>query len=332
MIETMIPFEELRAVRTLVTHAHCPDGFASALLIKDALPHVEIYFVTHDQLKAMPAEPGMLFCDIAPSLERAEEFLKAGAWVLDHHKSVEEIEKLGGVIYSAEPGVSGAVLAFRHVWRPLKGNSTRPAHVMRAARAQWLATLIGIRDTFQKDSPEWDRACDVSAAIMYHGALLGDPTLFDLDIEWAGIESFGFLLRQNGRERTKQLARDGFKITTHKGTNVLIVQGLQTTELGEFTEGSAAVTALGFESSIDLVVGFMYRANEKGERLFQVSMRSQGKIDVRRIAEMYGGGGHTNAAGFTLAERDSPPAYASYNMWGTDPISAIEWMLETAEV
>lgn len=39
---------------------------------------------------------------------------------------------------------------------------------------------------------------------------------------------------------------------------------------------------------------------EKEPQVFKVSMRSNGDVDVRRIAEVFGGGGHTKAAGCTM--------------------------------
>ncbi len=42
---TMIPIETLRAVRTIITHANCPDGVASALILHQALPNAAIVFL-----------------------------------------------------------------------------------------------------------------------------------------------------------------------------------------------------------------------------------------------------------------------------------------------
>lgn len=45
-------------------------------------------------------------------------------------------------------------------------------------------------------------------------------------------------------------------------------------------------------------IGILFR--EAGDNLYKVSMRSKGKIDVSSIATAFGGGGHRNAAGFTI--------------------------------
>ncbi len=45
-------------------------------------------------------------------------------------------------------------------------------------------------------------------------------------------------------------------------------------------------------------VGLLFR--EAGENMYKVSMRSKGVVDVARISMLFGGGGHRNAAGFTI--------------------------------
>ncbi|HEY7213306.1 MAG TPA: DHHA1 domain-containing protein, partial [Thermoanaerobaculia bacterium] len=42
----------------------------------------------------------------------------------------------------------------------------------------------------------------------------------------------------------------------------------------------------------------LIREREDGSH--KVSLRSRGEVDVEKIARHYGGGGHRNAAGFTL--------------------------------
>ena len=93
--ETMIPIEKLKQVRVIITHANCPDGIASAILLHDALPEAGIRFLTHrtKEYRELPAHAGMLFCDIAPPSERVELFRALGAIVLDHHKSAEALVK-----------------------------------------------------------------------------------------------------------------------------------------------------------------------------------------------------------------------------------------------
>ena len=47
----------------------------------------------------------------------------------------------------------------------------------------------------------------------------------------------------------------------------------------------------------DVQAVVMFKAERPGE--VRVSLRSKGRVDVRAVAAQHGGGGHTNAAGFT---------------------------------
>lgn len=110
-----IPIEKLEAVRTIVTHAYCPDGIASARILRDVLPGREILYMTHNtpELAALPATEGMLFCDFCPPHDRLDAFRAVDTIVLDHHKSVrEDVESFSLHVFAdeaLEPGVCGAV-------------------------------------------------------------------------------------------------------------------------------------------------------------------------------------------------------------------------------
>lgn len=121
-----IELSKLQAVKTIVTHDNCADGLASAMILRDVLPKAQLLFLQYnspDHLN-LEATEGMLFCDFSPPAGRVEEFTKAGAVVLDHHKGAKDIVAAFGEfgVFADEkddPGVSGAVLAFREVWLPL---------------------------------------------------------------------------------------------------------------------------------------------------------------------------------------------------------------------
>ena len=52
----------------------------------------------------------------------------------------------------------------------------------------------------------------------------------------------------------------------------------------------------------------------------RVSLRSKGSVDVRVVAVSHGGGGHRNAAGFSI----SPPAGATRSTVVAEVLSAVE--------
>jgi hypothetical protein len=98
--------ERLKNVRTIVTHEGCPDGIASAILCHDALPQAEIVWLQYGTAKRreLPATEGMLFVDMTPEPSRNQEFVDAGAIVLDH--ALGRVMRAGG---------GASLLASRHV-------------------------------------------------------------------------------------------------------------------------------------------------------------------------------------------------------------------------
>ena len=299
---------KLESIRQIVCHRNaesaCPDGVASALLLREALPTAEVRFVHHGELVSLEARPGMLFCDIAPPLERAAEFLKAGAVVLDHHRTAKEVVSLfvangqGAFADEAEePGVSGALLAHRHVYEPMlcllgkRSAEDRPY----AFSARRFAELAGVRDTWQRKSRDWEEACSQAEALTFYpwamwprGAFDASQTLFRqmLDI--------GDVLRQQRLERSRSAILNGHRFTTLKGTRVLVVSTLDTSDIAEAV-GAAA----------DLVVGFGYRRGE-----IVLSTRSPASFDCAAFCRANGGGGHTRAAGCHVElSGDDPQPY-----------------------
>jgi len=282
----VIPIEALRAVTRIITHANCADGRASAVILHAALPNAEVVEVVHDTPEhlMMPAEPGLLFCDFTPHPSRVPEFVAAGAIVLDHHKGADGIVRAFGArgVFAdekAEPGVSGAVLAWRWVWLRLKGSTF-------SGWAYELARLVGIRDTWQRSSPDWQRACEVSAVLRFlplDEALRRGP---------GGVITFaneaGALLVRRQIEAAREAAANVVRVEV-AGRRVAIIPSVSLT---------SDVADL-LREHCEIVAGFDYVHDRRGVRL-QWSLRSRGDVDVSAIARRHGGNGHTAAAGFSV--------------------------------
>ena len=56
---------------------------------------------------------------------------------------------------------------------------------------------------------------------------------------------------------------------------------------------------------------------------YRISLRSKNRVNVARVAEQFGGGGHSNAAGFTLRQVDLPALTA-------DGLAKLKEAVETA--
>jgi len=306
----MIPIEAINNVKHIITHAHCPDGVASAILLKDILPDAALAFMGYQsrELKALPAGPNMLFCDIVPPEDRAQEFIDAGAIVLDHHKGVKDlIGRFGerGVFADEfdDPGVSGAVLAFEHVWKPLYANSSgEPCSEEFKAEenAKWFALLVGIRDTWQRHHPTWTAACNLSAALQFmpwNHWELKEPRFNDAK-EWRNAIKLGMGIRERHLDRVNHVVKQARFFESAQKTKVWTMPG---GFHNEFATDAADV--LGDQA--DLVVTFDHQWD--GHQDLQLSLRSRGAFDCKAFCKEYGGGGHTNAAGCTVRDVGGGP-------------------------
>lgn len=275
-----------------VVHANCSDGLGSAIVLKLALPHLKVTYVNYHtpELEALVPEPGMVFCDFCPPAERAQSFLDVGTVVLDHHKTARETVKLfqkaGLGVFGDErhdPGVSGAVLAYQHVYREILGEGP--------PELQDFVTKVGVRDTWLKSSPLWAEAQKQHLLFSF----------FDKD-EWmpeGSIPSYPphlpekplvDVLQDHLRSKIKSQLR---KSTSFKlgDRTFCIMPSLSTSDVAE--ELGPSVTAL---------FGFGYDQEE-----LRVSCRSHSDFDVAALAKSLGGGGHTQAAGFSLPKSDKSP-------------------------
>jgi hypothetical protein len=293
-----IPLEKLRQVKVIVTHDKCPDGIASALILQDALAEngLTVIFTQYgsEELASLKAVPGMLFCDFHPEESRAQEFADMGAIVLDHHKTSEKIIQLFGEngIYSSEPGVSGAVLAYREVWLPIyeahapgqgRGHMHYPEHI------EEIATLAGIRDTWQKKDPRWVEACIQAYGLLFipQERFVGCASAI-LGAEWNRLMWAGKIQYEKGLKRAARAIRDSFKFVTPKGTRVAVFEGVT------ISSDAAEVS-----TDFDLVIGFDFFVDKDVPKLI-FSTRSRSDFDCGSFCKANGGGGHMKAAGFNI--------------------------------
>lgn len=311
----MITLDKLRSVKTAIIHDQCPDGLAAALLVKDALPEVQIRFVQYSsqEHRELVAEPGILFADFSPPAARAQEFVDAGALIMDHHKTARPVvESFGenGVFGDevTEPGVCGATLVFRHLWLPLRGGGDLDP--LRRFVERFIH-YAGIRDTWQNKHPDWYTSCVQASALFFSNpdellssGLQGVFRNWEDTYVWAGKISHDRHLK-----RCKRAAQEGWGHVSVLGTKVVAFQG---TKLS-----SDAAEVLG--EGVDLVVGFDVFC-ENGVPQYIYSLRSHTTFDCGKFAKRFGGGGHTAAAGFPVVA----PEY--------DPYTTLRNFLQTYEV
>jgi hypothetical protein len=320
----VIPIEKLKQVRTIITHANCPDGIASAILLHDALPSAQIRFLTHGtkEYRELVPENGMLFCDIAPPAMNAGEFLRFKPIVLDHHKSagslVQGFEHHVFADEKLEPGVSGAVLAFREVWSPVRKRSD-DVHDHRFYRAKGFAEMAGIRDTWQTSNTFFGLSCYQAEALHFWpvNKWLGIADPFD-GTDMANMLTIGSVLFEKKLEAAKKALSQSWRTTVNNIRCVVFEGTTLTSDVAELVGDDA-----------DLIVGFGFVV-EDGKFMLNVSTRSHTTFDCAAFAKQHGGGGHTKAAGFTVPF--GPRALNPYSFFRglLDPHSFFRGLLDIA--
>lgn len=330
----MIDIDVLKKVRTIVVHADCSDGLASAVILRDALPDARVVFAAHgsESYLQLPAEENMLFCDIIPPRARASEFMSKGTVVLDHHKTARSIVELFGErgIFADEAtdkGTSGAVLAYREVWEPLFDPETRSwldRALMSASGKEGLveefARLVGIADTWQVSDARWPEARATAEALAFYG-----PDRFCSENRWEAHDPWlSSDELDRGREVYKMIQQEARLIAR----TCPIVQ--RAAVFNEASVGSLKLTSDVAEElrsmkreGIDMVAGFAFVIDPNSTMHLTFSLRSiSDSCDVSAIARANGGGGHTRAAGFGV------PVHGD---GGADPIAALERALSKSQ-
>lgn len=303
---------KLKNVTKVVVHANCPDGTASAIILKDALglsPEQIIFTeLSSPEHENLPAEPGMLFCDCTPPHLRVQEFVDAGSLVLDHHKHSRDIVAAfgeNGVFADKEtqPEVSGARLAFLEVWIPIfnswkTNGSTSPVKEF----FDRFSLLAGVRDNWQQENPLWEAARECAAVLFFF------PTdhwykkyITDIVDRWEiDYIPLGKILVQKDDERAAGIAEKRWTYRTSSGSVIAIVNSRFISDVADL-----------LEDQCDVLIGFAYTKNEPGcYPGLLLSVRSYGNsFDCGKFCKHYGGGGHLNAAGCkfeTIEETPNP--------------------------
>lgn len=319
----MIQLSVLKSVKRILTHKSCPDGMAAAMILHDCIPDAEIVFCQYgsSELAALEPRSGDLWVDFSPPRDRVEEWLPPnveGTIVLDHHATAKDVvARFGDLgVYSDEPGVSGAVLAYREVWLNCRVVEEKDRGVL-LHRIIRFSGIAGIRDTWQASSPLWQESCEQAEALRFW------PTDYLLSLhwsQWSEAMKIGKVLVEKSRERDQRLLEQSYRFG-----NVLVVGSTAISDLADLVKRE--------DPSVKVVVGFNYFADKcaacsgsnpaytpsdcpcgcvfgKVQKL-KVSLRAVAgsDVDVSAIASHFGGGGHKSSAGFVI---DAPMSLNPY--------------------
>lgn len=354
----MIPIEVLRRVSRVYTHKNCPDGMATAMILVDAFrmlgtsPSIE--FLAHGTPEHTAAgrfaehrDEVWIFCDIAPTYERSHRGsgFENSTVVLDHHKGVEELVRGFGEFgvfadEKLEPGVSGAVLAWRNVWAPIRDSVDERRDGERVAD---FAMCVGARDTWQTEDVRFHRGQWISKFLMSkpkeyfleqlipYGQRGEAPDLrlhlpYLTEEEVAAGAALFDAHEQSVRQAVEQCVWFEVQPTRPDGwPHRLAVFQEQASGFRLCSDVAESIRQVAPVVKADVVAGFSYVVDKPGDDpKLLYSLRGLNGFDVAAFAKANGGGGHTAAAGFSRSTRSN---FGGVVM--TDPYHEIREALST---
>lgn len=266
-------------VDLIISHAHCPDGWTAAYVAKKKYPDAVVMFRDHGLEPPYEQVTGknVLVTDFSWRTREQNDKMASLAktfQILDHHKSAQAV--LAGADYAVfDMQRSGAGLA----WDYLFGCNSTPLYY---PDRPWYVAYVEDRDLWNWKLPNTHEIC------AYLGTLEFTKEAWDkLEfIEWTKLLQLGAgalaHINHYVREAIQQ-ARVGHFL--NRELAVLNVCYLNCSEVGNALAKKHEVSLTWFE---------------RGDGQTQFSLRSIGDIDVSEIAKVFNGGGHKNAAGFTL--------------------------------
>lgn len=304
----MTSVEKLLSVTDVFFHQNCPDGTAAAVVCAAAFrllgtePKFRPLQYGTGFMERLEPRPGQLFVDITPPLARWREWEAVSPLVLDHHETAREAtEGLGGR-YATNEHHSGAMLAFESVlvpaiqraWPYEYGAPELEEAVAVANRWHAFAELAMVRDTWKRSSPLWDGACAQAEALVLMGAQSLVESVRAGEFDEAALMSLGRTLLDKARRKAEFAAERAEWSSALVGGRDVRIATFNCTE-----KITSDVANLLIEQGANVAAGYFYTVEDGAPRLC-VSVRSDGSVSARSVAEANGGGGHDRAAGFNV--------------------------------
>ena len=269
----------------IIYHANCLDGFTSAWAAEKANPGYELVpidptgWIPEDVLEA--AKPTIIV-DVLPKLEDLDTLVQRApsVQVFDHHRTTKGL--LGEpdyLTYDEHKAACEIVWGAFHRWD----------------RRPWALRLIADRDVWR-----FDHGLATKKANIFFTTIPMELENWDrlMAMTYEDILDAAEPLWQYVNERWRHtIRRAGFGIWEGMKTAFVNVEPIDCSEVAD--------RLLKSNPDVDLVFAWFWRSLPDGGSIFQVSLRSRRadeNIDVSRIAEKYGGGGHRSAAGFRIRE------------------------------
>ncbi len=259
-------------------HANCPDGFGAAWAAwKKFGKRAEYLAVEPRELPVpLPKDREIYVLDNSYSAAILKKLMRTNkrVVVIDHHESSrKDVAQIPGNIFDSKH--SGAVLAWRHFHR--KKSMPR------------LLEYVEDCDLWRYQLPDSEALCTFIALALFEFPIWSQLAVaFERSEDLAKFTAQGKLLLAYEDRLIDEIARKA-GVVEFKGHRVLAVNSSAkrlTSELGH---------RLCRKQPPFGIVWYI----EKGK--LKVSMRAAGRLDVSKLASAFPeGGGHPNAAGFTI--------------------------------
>ncbi len=277
-----------------IYHGGCDDGFAAAWAVRNALGNkVEFYAGVYQQEPPPHDARDIIFVDFSykrPVLEAMAD--KANSiLILDHHKTAaEDLADLPEPPPAAvwlEATVNGTLHRSRRMVALFDMNRSGAAlawDYFVGGKRPGFIEYVQDRDLWRKALPSGDE---------FTIALRSYPHDFET-WDWMvaagpdGLIAEGESIQRYYRLRVEELKRSSYK--AHIGGATCFICNAP-----YFAASEVAGEICGRDGT---QFGASYFEVERGR--FQYSLRSRGDFDVSAIARQFGGGGHKNAAGFSV--------------------------------
>ncbi|NKB81416.1 MAG: hypothetical protein GKS05_05925 [Nitrospirales bacterium] len=246
-------------------HAECPDGFGAAWALWKRFPSATYVPVKHGRVPPLGLDSKhVVMVDFAYAKTIVESMAASTAslQILDHHITAKTA--LAGVPYAYfDMSKSGAVLAWEWVHHE---------------SVPWLLRYIEDKDLWKWELPQ---SREVNAALASY------PFEFEVwdQLQQDVLEMEGKAIVRQEQSLIDQIAREAVLVSFEGEWVLAVYSPILTSQIGE---------RLCQEKPFAIIWH-----QQEGRRY--VSLRSRaGTTDVAQIATRYGGGGHTNAAGFSF--------------------------------
>ena len=263
-----------------IYHANCPDGFASAWVVRKALGDKVVFFEgVHQKQPPDVAGLDVLLVDFSYKKEILQKMLKTASsiTILDHHISAKNDLQLllddGLVEGVIDINRSGAMITWEWFY-PDEEAPKLIAHIQ--DRDLWRFQLTDTREittglaSYPYDFDVWDQFMSYNSS------------------ELVSLKADGIAIERKLQKDILELISTGVRRMVIGGYNVPVLN-----------VSYAYISDAGNIMSRDEPFAACYWDHADG-RSFSLRSSVDG-IDVSKVALLYGGGGHEKAAGFTIS-------------------------------